>query len=62
MKKLKIFNVMCLTMLVISSITSCTFGNTLSSSSDNTISQDISNTSNTSLVSSISFEEEGPIN
>ena len=62
MKKLKIFNVMCLTMLVISSITSCTFGNTLSSSSDNTTSQDISNTSNTSLVSSISFEEEGPIN
>ena len=62
MKKLKIFNVMCLTMLVISSITSCTFGNTLSSSSDNTTSQDISNTSNTSLVSSISFEEDGPIN
>ena len=62
MKKLKIFNVMCLTMLVISSITSCTFGNTLSSSSDNTTSQDISNTSNTSLVSSISFKEEGPIN
>lgn len=62
MKKFKIFNVMCLTMLVISSITSCTFGNTLSSSSDNTTSQDISNTSNTSLVSSISFEEEGPIN
>lgn len=62
MKKLKIFNVMCLTMLVISSITSCTFGNTLSSSSDNTTSQGISNTSNTSLVSSISFEEEGPIN
>ena len=62
MKKLKIFNVMCLTMLVISSITSCAFGNTLSSSSDNTTSQDISNTSNTSLVSSISFEEEGPIN
>ena len=62
MKQLKIFNVMCLTMLVISSITSCTFGNTLSSSSDNTTSQDISNTSNTSLVSSISFEEEGPIN
>lgn len=62
MKKLKIFNVMCLTMLVISSITSCTFGNTLSSSSDNTTSQDISNTSNTSLVSSISFEEEGPVN
>ena len=62
MKKLKIFNVMCLAMLVISSITSCTFGNTLSSSSDNTTSQDISNTSNTSLVSSISFEEEGPIN
>ena len=62
MKKLKIFNVMCLTMLVISSITSCTFGNTLSSSSNNTTSQDISNTSNTSLVSSISFEEEGPIN
>ena len=62
MKKLKIFNVMCLTMLVISSITSCTFGNTLSSSSDNTTSQDISNTSNTSLVSSISFDEEGPIN
>lgn len=62
MKKLKIFNVMCLTMLVISSITSCTFGNTLSSSSDNTTSQDISNTSNTSLVSSISFEEQGPIN
>ena len=62
MKKLKIFNVMCLTILVISSITSCTFGNTLSSSSDNTTSQDISNTSNTSLVSSISFEEEGPIN
>ena len=62
MKKLKIFNVVCLTMLVISSITSCTFGNTLSSSSDNTTSQDISNTSNTSLVSSISFEEEGPIN
>ena len=62
MKKIKIFNVMCLAMLVISSITSCTFGNTLSSSSDNTTSQDISNTSNTSLVSSISFEEEGPIN
>ncbi len=62
MKKLKIFNVMCLTMLVISSITSCTFENTLSSSSDNTTSQDISNTSNTSLVSSISFEDEGPIN
>ena len=62
MKKLKIFNVMCLTMLVISSITSCTFGSTLSSSSDNTTNQDISNTSNTSLVSSISFEEEGPIN
>ena len=62
MKKLKIFNVMCLTMLVISSITSCAFGNTLSSSSDNTTSQDISNTSNTSLVSSISFEDEGPIN
>lgn len=62
MKKLKIFNVMCLTMLVISSITSCTFGNSLSSSSDNTTSQDISNTSNTSLFSSISFEEEGPIN
>lgn len=62
MKKLKIFNVMCLTILVISSITSCTFGNTLSSSSDNTTSQEISNTSNTSLVSSISFEEEGPIN
>ena len=62
MKKLKIFNVMCLTMLVISSITSCTFGNTLSSSNDNTTSQDISNTSNTSLVPSISFEEEGPIN
>ena len=62
MKKLKIFNVMCLTMLVISSVASCTFGNTLSSSSDNTTSQDISNTSYTSLISSISFEEEGPIN
>lgn len=62
MKKLKIFNIMCLTMFVISSITSCTFGNTSFSSSSTTTSQDTSNSDTTSLVSSISFEEEGPIN
>lgn len=61
MKKLKIFNLISLTMLIISSITSCTFGNTLSSTSSNTTSQDTSISNTTSLIPSISFEEEGPI-
>lgn len=61
MKKLKIFNVISLTMLIISSITSCTFGNTLSSTSSNTTSHDTSTSNTTSLIPSISFEDEGPI-